>query len=413
LLLLILSSCLIINYSFPPHPGVGGRRWAKLAKYMAISGTQVHVINASGNSSSWQADVEHANIFIHSISNVSEIKRNRFVKKMLFLVAKQKTKGNYADQSLWWNARAYQLALQLITEHEIQHVIASCPPYHLLSHFINLKSEFPHIIFTADYRDLWIELQEGKGFFSHLSKNRFLAEREKERLVLMQADYIITVSDEMTEAYEAISRKKNCYTISNGYDESDFELQLDQNFISQFVMSNRINILFAGSLVEDSNVYAKPFFEALFQLKKENLKQYQQLNIQVIGQLNAEIKKLIEDGKLDIVKINPSLPSQQVCSLYKYFDYLLLFLIPYYRFAFISKFFDYLPARKPILAITEPGSFSTYLEKNQLGWHVLPGQSLELLLKLTKGPSNFNRNFNYEHFSYQYLAKQYESIIFS
>ena len=35
---------LVIAYKFPPYAGVGGFRWAKLSKYLARLGHEVHVV---------------------------------------------------------------------------------------------------------------------------------------------------------------------------------------------------------------------------------------------------------------------------------------------------------------------------------------------------------------------------------
>src|SRR6185312_8702248 len=63
-------SVLIICTAFPPFPGIGGRRWAKFAKYFAKNGVNCHVINAvnySKNVSLWNKDVESPNIVIHPL----------------------------------------------------------------------------------------------------------------------------------------------------------------------------------------------------------------------------------------------------------------------------------------------------------------------------------------------------------
>ena len=61
---------IIVCYNFPPFPGIGGRRWAKFAKFLARKGHTVHVISARpypGQSpSAWTDEVEReANIVRH------------------------------------------------------------------------------------------------------------------------------------------------------------------------------------------------------------------------------------------------------------------------------------------------------------------------------------------------------------
>jgi len=59
----------IVCYSFPPFPGVGGRRWAKFAKFLAMDGYEVYAIGAKNiftEKSEWTKDVDHPGI--HYIS---------------------------------------------------------------------------------------------------------------------------------------------------------------------------------------------------------------------------------------------------------------------------------------------------------------------------------------------------------
>ena len=62
-----MKKVLIIAYKFPPAHGVGGRRWAKFAKYLAREGYEVYVITSKFPSGdiSWEDDVqsEHIRVF--------------------------------------------------------------------------------------------------------------------------------------------------------------------------------------------------------------------------------------------------------------------------------------------------------------------------------------------------------------
>ena len=62
---------LLLSYFFPPYPGIGGRRWAKFAKYFTRRGLRVHVISAENpfpEISAWQHDVDsNENIIQHPL----------------------------------------------------------------------------------------------------------------------------------------------------------------------------------------------------------------------------------------------------------------------------------------------------------------------------------------------------------
>ena len=54
----------IVSYTFPPSHGIGGRRWAKFAKYLNRNGAAVKILTFStGDGSNWNHDVsEYKNL---------------------------------------------------------------------------------------------------------------------------------------------------------------------------------------------------------------------------------------------------------------------------------------------------------------------------------------------------------------
>ena len=66
-----MKSILLVNFDFPPNYGIGGRRWAKLAKGMAMQDVHIDVIKADPIStakiSPWQSDTLSEKINIHSL----------------------------------------------------------------------------------------------------------------------------------------------------------------------------------------------------------------------------------------------------------------------------------------------------------------------------------------------------------
>jgi len=406
-------SILLICYSYPPYPGTGGRRWAKLSKYLAREGHSIQVINAAGAqaASVWLEDTKHPNIRIHSIGNRETLTPkgvfSKVVNKALFSLSKLKTKGNYADQSLWWNDKALACARKILGSGPIDYLIVSCPPYHPMAEFSALKKDYPALKLVLDYRDIWIIRQKGKGFFSHLDDKRFEEERQKERRALASADFIFTVAEDMSESIREYVGSRPVYTLTNGYDEEDFS---DEHSLSTiYSKPGKLNMVFAGSLVVDSNTYAIPFFEAIARLRNERPELYARLHLCIFGSVNPAIAKIIEESKLDCVVFYKPVSSRLIGELYKQFDYLLLFLIPYYTYAFISKFFDYLPVRKPIISVSEKGRFSEFLEGNRLGRNLEISSLFDNLVTLLEAKLNLeiNDTFDASAFSYRELAKKF------
>jgi len=410
-------SLLLICYSYPPYPGTGGRRWAKLSKYLAREGHSIEVVNAAGTQapSVWLDDTKHPNIRVHSIRNRETLTPgdvfSKAANKALFSLSKLKTKGNYADQSLWWNAKALACARKVLDSGPVDYLIVSCPPYHPMYEFSSLKKDYPGLKLVLDYRDIWIIRQKEKGFFAHLDDRRFEEERQKERRAIASADYIFTVAEDMSESIREQAGSIAVHTLTNGYDEEDFADE--QSLQTVYTQTGKINMLFAGSLVVDSNPYAIPFFRAIARLKKERPELYGKLHLCIFGMVNPTIEAVIKEEGLDCVAFHKPLSSKLIGQLYRQFDYLLLFLIPYYTYAFISKFFDYLPVRKPIISVSEKGRFSGFLEEKRLGINLEPDSidgNLEALLDGRLSPET-DPAFDTSAFSYRELAKKFVSIL--
>ena len=63
------NKILIVCYSFPPHPGIGGRRWAKFSKSLSLKGYDIFVVGAKNiydEASSWSKDVDEEKIKLFS-----------------------------------------------------------------------------------------------------------------------------------------------------------------------------------------------------------------------------------------------------------------------------------------------------------------------------------------------------------
>lgn len=403
---------LIINYSFPPNHGVGGRRWAKLSKYLANSNVKVYVINASNTSglkSLWLQDIAHQNIKVFSVKNIFEATNNRFLKKILFTLSKLYLSANYSDQSVWWNKPALRKAIELINENSINNVIVSSPPYHSMHYFLKLKNYYQNLNYIVDYRDLWTIPQMQDGFFKYLPSHRFEKENQMEHEVLNLCDRIVCVDDFLSEA---LSKKTNkpVSIVPNGFDASDFNNEIQVGTIGDYVFSDKINIIYAGNIVKESNTYARIFFKELLFLHDHHFDLYNKLNIQFFGNINIELKQFIDSLNLSCLSFNKAMPSNALGSLIKHFDFCLLILIPQYLDSFISKFYDYVASKKPIVSVCESGQFADYINLNKIGFIIDTKNPRKTIFNLFSEFS-YNHSFDIDQFSYENLAGRYYQLL--
>ena len=103
---------LIVNFTFPPFSGVGGRRWAKFAKYLKKLEVPFHIIASKRleTESNWTNDIgsykEHITYIPGGYPLVLTSNPQTVTEKLKYRLAlmreKYLSKGNYYDISKYW-----------------------------------------------------------------------------------------------------------------------------------------------------------------------------------------------------------------------------------------------------------------------------------------------------------------------
>lgn len=152
---------LIVSHTFPPAPGIGGRRWAKFAKYLRKQGHPVEVLTAAQPAqpeSSWTADVEGIPIhtYAHHFPAALTKKPKGLIEKIAYRSAlynmNRKSNGSPYDRALCDEKAFLKGLLQLLDFQDFQCVIVTGAPFRLLSYTARLISRFPQIVFMADFQ---------------------------------------------------------------------------------------------------------------------------------------------------------------------------------------------------------------------------------------------------------------------
>jgi glycosyltransferase involved in cell wall biosynthesis len=263
-----------------------------------------------------------------------------------------------------WAWRARHVAERLCAEHQVDIVYTTLPPFSSawLGYYLRKRRGLPWV---ADYRDLWT----GDVLREWLPPWRTRVERWIERRLISHADAVITVSEQKTEYVRRLIGPSvpRWDTITNGYDVEEFAglrraRQPDGN----------INFVFTGRLFKNRCGYA--FFEALGELKRERPELASRARIRFLGGVSPEIRArfdaLIEryglHGQFDFPGDVPFATAKQA---QVDADYLLLIVdtgatsdgvIP-------GKLFEYVAARRPIFALTDPGATATIIRDGGMG----------------------------------------------
>lgn len=402
---------LIISYVFPPYPGIGGRRWAKFAKYLSRKGYTVHVIcskNPFDEVSQWTSDtLNNNNIKVHYLApkyplillkqpkTVLDKISYRLNEKVLKLLAK----GTIYERALFWKQDLLKTAEQLIKKHQIKNVIASGAPFYILYYASLLKKNHPEINLILDYRDQWTDNLSFMGYHT-LPQKRLDYEKQIELKALSSADIIMSVADTMTDNLKkrASNDHARFLTLNNGFDPDDI---ISTKTVSR--AKEKIRFVLMGNFYNNVEYIFKPLLESLQQIKTENPGLYKRLSFEFYGTAPASSKQLVKENDLDVITFFNSIPLTEAYQKMQSADACMLFLNEDLTFSMSTKFFEYLAMRKPIVVFSHLGDLSAYVTQHKIGYAITPERCKDDLLEMLNDFNNekvaFNESFDVEQFS--------------
>lgn len=362
---------LIINHGFPPNPGIGGRRWAKFAKYLAQRGEGVHVVYAKpipGQPiSSWTNDVSHSNIFHHPLPRLYPFDfspnpslTSRLIFQFWRLYFKLFSKRRMFDEVVFWEKQLTRKASELIEQHSIRNVMVTGAPFYLFEYVAKLKTRFPDLNIIADYRDPWIGARN-YGMES-LSEKALEYEMELQREAAKHFNWILapnsflldkiraTIPDKPSEAFRAISHV---------YDPDD--LPASANGAKT---RDTIDIVYGGSISVGTDPFLLELKQALDALQVSNPDLYGRLNISFYTSEGYLLQEFKAHEKVFHVN-NPI--GNLIFEKIRQADFCLILLAEETRNYLITKFAEYGTLKTPFLFIGADGFASNFIKENKLG----------------------------------------------
>ena len=363
---------LIITYYWPPAGGSGVQRWLKFVKYLQEFGIEPVVFTA-----------ENANYLKQDVSLINEIPKNIVVlrqpiwepTKILFWKKKKQEnkgisnvskggllsfiRGNFfiPDPKIFWVKPTVNYLQKYIENNTIDAIISSGPPHsrHLIAQKLHEKND---IKWLADFRDPWSDLYYNKDFKQlTFAKNK---NKKLEDAVLQNADCILTVSNNLKQ--EFLQKAKRVAVITNGFDD---EFVAAENLS----LDTKFSISYIGLLPKQSN--PKLLFKVLKALCDENLTFKKDLQLNFIGDISDEVSVEIKENKLLQNTNFVGYVSHRKAIEYQNKSQVLLLLIPNVKNnkgILTGKLFEYLKAKRPILAIgPEKGDLAAILKETNAG----------------------------------------------
>jgi glycosyltransferase involved in cell wall biosynthesis len=196
------------------------------------------------------------------------------------------------------------------------------------------------IKWIADFRDPWTNIDFYKELPTLKIVDKYLHKLEKS--VLQKADKVIVVGSQMKKEFSIITHPSKIEVITNGYDS-----KISQNP----TLDKKFSILHVGSINADRN--HESFYKAIRALLNEieNIKDF--LQIKFVGKVDFAVRKYISMYELEnFVEFVSYIPYSQISQIQAsaHILYLPLNNTPNAKGILTGKFFEYLAAKRPILA---------------------------------------------------------------
>lgn len=423
-----MKRVLIVTYYWPPAGGPGVQRWLKFVKYFKEFGIEpVIYIPENPNyplidenlASEVPSDLEilktkisepykFAKFFskkkTKQISSGIISKKNPSIVEKLMLYVR----GNFfiPDARISWVKPSVAYITEYLSANKIDLLITTGPPHSLHLIGMELKRK-TGITWLADFRDPWTTIHYHNSL--QLTKSSEKKHKDLESEVLNTADLITVTSPTTKKEFQELTNK-NIEIVTNGFDISE-EIKV--------VLDSKFSIAHIGSLLTERNPLV--LWDVLSEITSENSEFKKDLKIVLAGAVSQDVKdKISEVGLLKNCEFLGYISHSEALKLQRKVQILLLVEMdkPETRAIIPGKLFEYLSAKRPILAMgpalsdieniienTKSGNFFTFEEKENLK---------NVILKWYQLYKSNNLQINsegIENYSRRELTKKMASII--
>lgn len=397
---------LLISYTFPPYPGIGGRRWTKIAKYLTKLGCTVHVVHAKNpflEESIWVNDINgNENIVPYSFKSgyptILMKKPNtvfqKFHYRLSLFYVNLFSKGTPYDRAIFDRKKIIKLSEEIIYKFQIQNVIVTSAPFSLSYFSLELKKKFKSLNLMIDFRDPWTW---GSLYgFSELKNNRITFEKEMEKNVIENASIVFVpvnvMRDKLTKLYPNFESKIKI--LRHSFDADEIVVNKNSN-------QTMVVITFYGTLYEEIGNYFKLLAKDLSSKKDK-------IEFHIYSDSTKYIDLFEEHGLINNnVFYHGILPTIELFEKISTSNFVLL-VHPKRGVDNIStKFYEIIYSRTPILYVGEEGKTSEFITSNKVGYTFTEKKFADTFLSVVLGniPYSYNSTFAVDSFSFENTSK--------
>jgi hypothetical protein len=368
---------LFLSFFFPPHTSIGALRTGKTAKYLSAFGHDVKVISAvdQGTSASMAVEVPPESVvytrWLNPVTAIESVARRAFngasaapgsarqpsngsggAGSALLQTIARAVRGvaHFPDAQIGWLPYARTAARRLMKEWRPDLILASSSPTSALI-LADMLAREANLPWVGDLRDLWTDNQ----YYAHPAWRRALEVRLERRFMQRGAAFV-TVSDPLAET---LRRKfgKPTGVIFNGFDAEDYDA------IPAAPDPHGLHIVYTGSIYERWQS-PQPLFDALALMRESA----GDIRVAFYGSSRPFLQQLAAAaGVTALVEIHDAIPYAQVVAVQKSADALLhlLWNDPSQPGVYNAKIYEYLGARRPILAVGYTGNVTADLVRTR------------------------------------------------
>lgn len=386
-----MKKVLIISYYFPPMGMSGVQRTLKFAKYLPHYGWQPHVLTASSpryfafdtsllaelsgdtpihRSGSWDAlslmqALTRRRSAIRSGESMDPPER---VRKSLSLLSQTLFQP---DNKIGWLPFALRKGLRLLAAEPFDLIYSTAPPYtdHLVGLALKALSKRPLVL---DFRDAWTR----NPLHTYVTPFHLGASQLLERLVVRQADAVVSINEWIQDGLRPAHGPDDgakFHVVSHGFDPEDFQLAGRELVPSPDVFT----ITYAGTFYgARTPAY---FLEALRLLLDEMPEARRKIRAVFVGVFRKDNQRLVQELRLeDVVQIVPYSEHRQSIG-YLLRSHLLWLTVAEGPTISTSKLYEYIGARKPILACVPSDGAAARVVRDLGNATVVPPQDVQAI----------------------------------
>lgn len=342
-----LKHILYIAYHFPPYHGSSGQiRTLKFVRYLPENGYAPIVLTAHPRAYEKKDE-----------SLLVQIPPETIVHRAFALDTKRHLalRGAYfaflamPDRFAPWIPAAIGAGLRLIHKYKVNLIFSTYPiaSAHLIGYALHRLAKLPWV---AEFRDpMWDDYTQQTSW-------QLKARQAIEALACNCATRVIVTTDSMREFLGRLYPQKHpqqIITITNGFDESDFQ---------KFPLSIKrpgapIRMIHAG-LLDPVDRNPVPFFQAIKQMLANSKISPRDIVVELMGSGYEEkySRELKQRDLAGFIHLCPSVPYHEALKKMAAADILLLFQGQSCNNQIPAKAYEYLRIGRPILALTPSGS---------------------------------------------------------